>query len=154
MHSISFFATIKRASDNKGGSYIEFPYDAKDIFNKNGRIKVVCLFESEKYRGSLVQMGEGCHIIGIKKEIMSKLDKTIGDSVFVTISEDLENRYVELNDYIKIEMDSSSEFKNKYETLSYTKKKEINEYIKSAKKESTRKSRIEKIKKDILKLSI
>lgn len=40
------------------------------------------------YAGSLVNMGTGCHIIGIRKDIRQAIGKQPGDSVRVTIKED------------------------------------------------------------------
>ena len=43
--------------DNGVGAYIEFPLNVEEVFNKAGRIKVRCQFDSYEYRGSLVKMG-------------------------------------------------------------------------------------------------
>lgn len=85
------FDAVIQAGRN-GGAYVIFPYDIREEFNK-GRIKVDASFDGIAYQGSIVNMGikneDGsiCYIIGILKAIRQQLNKTIGDSVHVTIKE-------------------------------------------------------------------
>jgi len=86
-----FDAVIKKVFD-MDGAYVEFPYDIKTEFGK-GRVKVLATFDGEPYDGSIVNMGvknaDGsvCYIIGIRKDIRTKIGKQAGDSVRVTIKE-------------------------------------------------------------------
>ena len=69
-----------------------FPYDIRAEFGK-GRVKVHATFDGEPYDGSVVNMGvknpDGsiCYIIGIRKDIRTKIGKPPGDTVWVTIQE-------------------------------------------------------------------
>ena len=69
-----------------------FPYDIREEFGR-GRVKVAATFDGEPYEGSIVNMGvkdqQGniCYIIGIRKDIRSKIGKQPGDKVMVTIKE-------------------------------------------------------------------
>lgn len=80
------------AAEAKGGAYVPFPYDIRQEFQK-GRVKVHALFDGEPYDGSIVNMGvknpDGsiCYIIGIRKDIRSKIKKQPGDTVHVIIKE-------------------------------------------------------------------
>lgn len=86
-----FDGVIKKVED-KDGAYIIFPYDVRTEFGK-GRVKVHATFDGEPYDGSLVNMGikneddSICYIIGIRKDIRSKIGKQPGDHVHVTIIE-------------------------------------------------------------------
>ena len=86
-----FTAEIKKVPDING-AYIEFPYDLKKEFGK-GRIKVHAEFDGEPYDGSIVNMGlknkDGtiCYIIGIRKDIREKINKSFGDKITVKIME-------------------------------------------------------------------
>lgn len=86
-----FHAVIEDVPD-KGGAYIRFPYNIREQFGK-GRVKVDVTFDGEPYCGSIVNMGvknaDGsvCYIIGIRKDIRSKIGKQPGDIVWVTVSE-------------------------------------------------------------------
>ena len=87
--SYEFDAKIIENSNNKG-AYIVFPYDVRDEFGK-GRIKVHATFDGVPYDGSIVNMGlknaDGsiCYIIGVLKDIRTKLNKASGDEIHVVI---------------------------------------------------------------------
>lgn len=87
----NFEAEIKKVSDIDG-AYIEIPFDIKKEFGK-GRVKVQATFDDVVYNGSIVNMGlknkDGsiCYIIGITKEIRSKINKNFTDIIKVTIKE-------------------------------------------------------------------
>lgn len=76
----------------RGGAYVIFPYDIRKEFGY-GRVKVLATFDGEPYEGSVVNMGvknaDGsvCYIIGIRKDIRSKIGKQPGDRVLVTVRE-------------------------------------------------------------------
>lgn len=77
---------------NKGGAYIEFPYDIRKEFGK-GRVKVHVTFDDIPYDGSIVNMGiknpDGsiCYIVGMLKSIRQQLNKSEGDEVEITVYE-------------------------------------------------------------------
>ena len=86
-----FHAVIEAVPD-KGGAYVRFPYDIRKEFGK-GRVRVEFTFDGEPYSGSIVNMGvknaDGsvCYLIGIHKDIRSRIGKQPGDTVFVTVRE-------------------------------------------------------------------
>lgn len=82
------FEALIQAVPGLDGAYIEFPYDVKAEFGK-GRVKVLATFDGHPYQGSLVRMGTPGHIIGIRKDIRKAIGKQPGDSIAVTIREDL-----------------------------------------------------------------
>lgn len=86
-----FDAQIHDVKD-KGGAYVIFPYDIRQLFGK-GRLKVHVTFDGIPYDGSMVNMGvkdtEGkvCYIIGMLKSIRNQLQKQPGDYVHVVVTE-------------------------------------------------------------------
>ena len=76
----------------KGGAYVAFPWDIRQVFGK-GRVKVHALFDGLSYDGSIVNMGlkgpkgETVYIIGVLKSIRQKLGKREGDCIHVVIEE-------------------------------------------------------------------
>ncbi|GAA6427823.1 DUF1905 domain-containing protein [Dielma fastidiosa] len=80
------FDAVIRKVDGIDGAYIEFPYDVKKEFGK-GRVKVKAVFDDELYLGSLVRMKTPGHIIGLRKDIRTKINKQAGDVVHVVIQE-------------------------------------------------------------------
>lgn len=88
----SFTAEIQSSEIGKGGAFVAFPYDIRKEFGK-GRVRVHATFDGIPYDGSIVNMGvkneDGsiCYILGILKSIRKQLNKDIGDSVEVTVTE-------------------------------------------------------------------
>lgn len=86
------YKAVIKAVPDKGGAYVEFPYDIREEFGK-GRVKVEAAFDGEPYEGSVVNMGvkneDGsiCYIIGIRKDIRKKIGKEPGDIIEVVIKE-------------------------------------------------------------------
>ena len=147
--AFSFTARIKASQVGSGGAYVEFPYDVRESFGGKGRVKVVCTFEGIPYRGSLVKMGTPCHIIGMPKQIREDLGKDIGDSVRVTIREDLEERTVEAPPELERELAQDEGLRASYEKLSFTRRKELAAALTGAKREATRQERLRKILADL-----
>ena len=75
-----------------GGAYVVFHHDIREEFGR-GRVKVHVSFDGEPYDGSIVNMGvknaDGsiCYIIGIRKDIRSKIGKQPGDKVHMVVRE-------------------------------------------------------------------
>ncbi len=80
-----FEAIIQKVPDIDG-AYIEIPLDVRAEFGK-GRVPVQATFDGEPYKGSLVRMRTPCHIIGVRKDIRTKIGKQPGDKIKVTIRE-------------------------------------------------------------------
>ena len=85
-------AVIQVSKIGKGGAYVMFPYDVCTEFGK-GRVKVHATFDGEPYDGSIVNMGvkntDGsvCYILGILKDIRTKIGKQPGDTVRLIVRE-------------------------------------------------------------------
>jgi len=86
------YDTVIHEIPEKGGAHVIFPWNIREEFGK-GRVKVHAEFDGIPYDGSIVNMGvkdkEGniCYIIGIRKDIRSKIGKQPGDLVQVTVRE-------------------------------------------------------------------
>ena len=86
------YESLLYEAGDTGGAYVIFPYDIRKEFGR-GRVKVHATFVGEPYDGSVVNMGvknaDGsvCYIIGVRKDIRSRIGKQPGDSVQVTVRE-------------------------------------------------------------------
>ncbi|HBI71928.1 MAG TPA: DUF1905 domain-containing protein [Lachnospiraceae bacterium] len=80
-----FDAIIQKVPDIDG-AYVEIPFDVREEFGK-GRVLVHATFDGEPYDGQVVRMGTPCHIIGLRKDIRSKILKQPGDMVHITLRE-------------------------------------------------------------------
>lgn len=135
-----FEVVIKKVPD-KDASYVEIPFDVEKEFGAK-RVKVKAKFDGVDYRGSIVSMGQGCYVIGITKAIRNQIGKTFGEIITVEIEKDEEEREIELPKDFSDELLKNKEALKFYESLSYSAKRKYFQWITSAKKEETRKNRI------------
>lgn len=141
MKEYHFEAVIQKTEKVDSG-FIEFSYGVLEEFGKKGQVKVKVYFDGFVYRGSLVKMGHHCHIIGLNKEVRTAINKNVGDKVNVVISEDKEERTVEIPADLNNAFEESPEARAIFEKLSFTHRKEYVVWIISAKKQETRDARI------------
>ena len=80
-----FTAVIRKVPDIDG-AYVEIPFDVREEFGK-GRVKVHATFDGVAYDGSLVRMGTPCHILGLRKDIRTRIGKQPGDTIAVRLQE-------------------------------------------------------------------
>lgn len=85
MKVLEFDSIILKNTD-RDTTYIEIPFDIKEIFGKS-KMPVHATFDGEPYDGQVVKMGNSRHIIGVRKDIRKKIGKYPGDKVHVTLEE-------------------------------------------------------------------
>lgn len=91
MKKIYEFDAVIEAVPEKGGAFVRVPIDIRSEFCK-GRLKVHAEFDGISYDGSVVNMGvkndDGsiCYIIGVRKDIQKRMNKSAGDMVHVAIT--------------------------------------------------------------------
>jgi hypothetical protein len=124
-------------------AYIAIPFDVENVYGTKGQVKVKVTFDGHPYRGVIANMGTGCHIIGVRKDIRKAIGKEVGDIVNVTIEKDEEERVVDMPEDLKKLIFKNRQAREFYESLSYTNRKEYAVWISSAKKEETREKRLE-----------
>ncbi|APR01850.1 YdeI/OmpD-associated family protein [Clostridium botulinum] len=147
MKTYTFEAEIKKI-EGKDATYVEIPFDVEKEFAAK-RVKVLVKFENEQYRGSIVNMGLSCYIIGITKEIRNKIDRTYGDIIKVELQKDEEERIVIVPEEFKVKLSNNKIANDFYESLSYSQKRKYIQWITSAKKEETK---VKRMKEAIVKL--
>jgi hypothetical protein len=138
------FKAILQKHPNLDAAFIEIPFDVEQEFGKK-RVKVRTTIDGALYRGSLFRMGLPCWWLGVTQEIRNQIGKNPGDTVQVVLEEDLEERTVEIPSDLGAALRRNKVSRSSFEKLSYTSKKEFVRWIEDAKREETRKSRIERV---------
>lgn len=80
------FSAVILQNGDMDAAYVKVPYDMKAVFGK-GRVLVHATFDGEPYDGQVVRMGTPGYIIGMTKLVRSRIGKTFGDTVEVTLRE-------------------------------------------------------------------
>jgi hypothetical protein len=143
-----FTAILEKPDDGMDTAYISIPFDVEEVYGTKGQVKVKALFDGQPYRGVLVNMGTGCHVIGVRKDIRASIGKKVGDMVKVEVMLDTEERVVDLPEDLVKAFKKTPKAEAFYKTLSFTNRKEYAVWISSAKKQETHDKRLaETIKK-------
>ncbi|OVE54733.1 YdeI/OmpD-associated family protein [Chryseobacterium mucoviscidosis] len=139
--SVQFKAVIKQNGE-MDAAFVEFPFFTQEVFGKKGQIKIKAVFDDKvEYRGSLAKMKSECHILGLTQEIRKQLGKSFGDEVSVSLTEDKEERIVEIAEDIVLLFNENPDAKVLFDKMSYTHRKEYIRWIEEAKKPETRENR-------------
>lgn len=138
------FDAMILSNDKVNAGYIEFPYDVAKEFGGKGRVKVKAIIEGYPYRGSLVKMGGDCHLLGITQKVRKGTGKNPGDTVQVVLEEDTEERTVEMPEDFLALLKENPMLLEFFNGLSYTHRKEYVRWINEARKEETRKRRLDR----------
>lgn len=141
MKRYSFQARIEAGGG--GGAGVTFPYDVQEEFGTRANVPVHATFDGVAYRGSLINCGPGPHVLGVLKEIRAKIGKGPGDTVDVVVWKDDAVRTVDIPAALAARMKEEGVLPA-FEKLSYTHRKEYVRWITEAKKEETRRARLEK----------
>ena len=139
---MTFTALIEKPDDGMDTAYVSMPFDVNEVYGTRGQVKVKAWFDDHPYSGSLVNMGTGCHVIILRKDVRHAIGKQVGDKVKVEIIKDTDERIVEVPQDLKLLLSKKPKAKSAFEALSFTNKKEYVGWISQAKKAETREKRL------------
>jgi hypothetical protein len=139
---MTFTALIEKPDDGMDTAYVSIPFDVNEVYGTRGQVKVRAMFDNHAYSGSLVNMGTGCHVIILRKDVRQAIGKQVGDQVKVEITKDTDERVVDVPEDLKLLLSKKAKAKSAFDALSFTNKKEYVGWINQAKKAETRAKRV------------
>lgn len=131
-------------------AFISFPYNVKELFGTRGQVKVKVTFDGHPYRGILSAMGKARHVILVRKDVRAAIGKKIGDTVNVIVTQDWEERVVDMPEQLVNLLKKNTKENTFFKTLSFTNRKEYALWISSAKRPETKATRLEATLKKLL----
>lgn len=139
---MSEFRALIEEARGGGGAWVQVPPSVIEELGGAKRIPVRATFDGVPYQGSVVSMGaaDGM-VIGILKDIQTRLGKSPGDEVLVTLTRDDGPREVEVPQDLSQALERAG-VAGVFQELSYTRQKEIASGVAGAKKPETRQRRI------------
>ena len=123
-----------------GAGGISIPFDVREVFGA-ARVPVRARVNGIEYRTTIVRMG-GEWVIPVRREIRERAGVDLGDRVTVELERDGAPREVEVPAELAELLDD--DLHAFFESLSFTHRREYVEWITSAKREETRRRRLEK----------
>ena len=130
-------------------SAITPPIDVIETFGTRGRVPVRGTINGFPFRSSLMPMG-GCHMMPVNKTLCEGAGVKPGDVVDVVMERDEEVRTIQPPPDLERELKKNKRVLERWESLSFTHKKEMANSITGAKQEETKKRRLAKVL-DVLK---
>lgn len=145
-----FEAVIEKPEDGMDTAYVSFPFNVFEVFGTRGQVKVKASFDGQPYRGVLANMGTGCHVIGIRKDIRAIIKKNVGDRVYVELERDTEERSIDVPESMEKVLKKNAAAKKFFESLSFTNRKEYVAWIRDARKDETKQKRLDLLVEKLL----
>ena len=145
-----FTAKLEKSDDGMDTAFISIPFNVEKTYGTKGQVKVKVTFDGHPYRGVIANMGTGCHILGVRKDIREAIGKRVGDSVSVELHKDTEERIVDVPIELQQALSKSKKALEFFNTLSYTNRKEFALWVSSAKRDETREKRLSETIKKLL----
>jgi hypothetical protein len=139
-----FTADLTPTERGGGGHLVVVPEDVVESLGGKGRIPVNATFNGIPYRGSIVSVGGGAHVLGVLTAIVEELGIDFGQPIDVTVELDTQERTVDMSEALGAAMRKEPALKDAWDGLSFTRRKELSRSIEEAKKPGTRDRRLEK----------
>ncbi len=140
--TIAVTGTIRRPDVSGAVCRIDVPSaDVARVFGRKGRVPVVATFSNgHSFRTSLTPR-RGTHILPVNAEMRGIAGLAEGERVSVTLSEDVEERTVEIADDLAQAL-SAAGVRGIFDRMSYSHRKEWARALEDAKRPETRVKRI------------
>jgi hypothetical protein len=120
---------------------VEVPFDVKERFGR-ARAPVRGTVDGAAFRTTVAVYG-GRYYLGFNEELRERAGIVIGDEVEVTLELDREPRTVDVPPALAAALEKDSKAKAAFDGLSFTHRNEYARWIAEAKREETRKRRLE-----------
>jgi uncharacterized protein DUF1905/bacteriocin resistance YdeI/OmpD-like protein len=139
---VTFKGTLTPTPRGGGGCLVPVPCEVAAKLGLKGMPKISAVIAGQKYRGSLVPMGDGTYCLGVLKSIQDAAGVGFGDTISVELELDTAPRTVEPPADLARPIAASKKMAANWEKLSFTNKKEMARSLEEAKKPETRERRL------------
>jgi hypothetical protein len=78
------FEAVIQAGDG-GGAFVFFPFDMQESFGTKGKVLVQATVDGVPDSGRLLKYGFPQHILGLLKDLRSRIGKNPGDAVKIVL---------------------------------------------------------------------
>ena len=126
----------------KTATRIRIPFDVREAFG-TARPPVRRTVNGFPFRSTIAKYGDGFYLV-VNRQVREGAGPKAGDTVAIEVERDTEPREITVPDDLANALAADSSARETFERLSYTHRKEYVEWIAEAKRDETRRRRIEK----------
>ena len=136
------FEAVLEAGEGDGGVFVVLPFSVAEAYGTRGRVPVQATFDGYPYQGSAMPLGDGHHGLHVLKQIRRAIDKTVGDTVRVTLSRDVAERKMTPPNDLATLLAANPSAAAYFDKLAYTHQREFVRWLEGAKRPDTRAHRL------------
>jgi hypothetical protein len=136
-----FTSTIEAATG--GGAAAQVPPEVRDALGGNRQMRVTGTLNGVPFRSSTMPYRGGFYV-GLHKAAREAAGVDIGDEVTLTLIRDDSPRTLELAPELEAALAADPQLRERFDRLSFSRRRELAEPIAEAKKPETRRARLEK----------
>ena len=125
-------------------TFLYVPFNVEKTFASKARVSVAGTMNGFAFRNSLLPLGDGTHRMAVTKELQAGAKAAARKMVVVSMDIDRSERVVVVPIELKKALAGNKAAAKAFAALSYSHRKEIADWVSSAKKSETRIMRAEK----------
>lgn len=126
-----------------GGAVAEIPSHVRDALGGNKQMRVTGTLNGTPFRSSTMPY-RGAFYLGVHKATRETAGVGIGDEVEITLVRDDSPRTLELAPELEAALAAAPDLRQRFDALSFSRRRELADPIAEAKKPETRAARLEK----------
>ena len=130
-----------RLESDQGACFIRVPSEALTALGQEKRMPVMVTIKGYTYRSRIAVYG-GQHYLGLRREVREAAGVVAGDQLTVGLEYDAELRTVDLPEGLRSALEANAEAAAAFEKFSYTRKKELVQWVTGAQRPETQKRRM------------
>jgi hypothetical protein len=131
-----------RLESDKEAHFIRVPAAVLTAIGQGKRMPVNATINGYTYRTRIAVYG-GQYYLGVRREIREAAGVAAGDQLTVALEYDAELRTVDLPDVLRSAVEADAQTAAAFDKLSYTRKKELVQWVTGAKRPETQRRRME-----------
>jgi hypothetical protein len=129
---------------NGAWTFLKVPFNVEKTFGSRAQVKVAGTMNGFAFRSSLMPLGDGSHRMAVSKLLQAGAKTGSGKMVAVTMDVDRRERVVAVPAELKQALAKNKEAARAFDTLSYSHRKELADWVGGAKLSETRLRRAQK----------
>ncbi len=131
-----------RLESDQGACFIRVPPEALTALGERKRVPLKVTINGYAYR-TTIAVYDGKFYLGVRREVREAAGVTAGEELTVELEYDADPRTVDLPGALRTALESDAATAAAFEKLSYTRKKELIQWVAGAKREDTQRRRLE-----------